>query len=97
MPGLGRGRWAVSQKDSLIQFVSPHRFELPFVHFDINLLITIAISDPDNTLVLTFFFFTFFVKVLLKETGSQGVIASIVSWVTSSTNAPPVLWEIKVG
>ena len=36
------------------------------------------------------------VKVLLKETGSQGVLASIVSWVTSSSNAPPVLWEIKV-
>ena len=36
------------------------------------------------------------VKVLLKETGSQGVLASIVSWVTSSSNASPVLWDIKV-
>ena len=36
------------------------------------------------------------VKVLFKETGSQGVLASIVSWVTSSSNAPPVLWDIKV-
>ncbi|KAJ7394035.1 Ectopic P granules protein 5 [Desmophyllum pertusum] len=34
-------------------------------------------------------------KVLLKETGSQGVLASLVSWVTSSSNAPPVLWDIK--
>jgi len=36
------------------------------------------------------------IKELLKETGSQGVLASIVSWVTSSSNAPPVLWDIKV-
>ena len=42
------------------------------------------------------FFLLNFVKVILKETGSQGVIASIVSWVTSSSNAPPVLWDIKV-
>lgn len=42
------------------------------------------------------FFFLHFFKVLLRETGSQGVIASLFSWVTSSSTAPPVLWEIKV-
>ncbi|CAH3172967.1 unnamed protein product, partial [Porites evermanni] len=34
-------------------------------------------------------------QLLLKDTGSHGVIASLLSWVTSSNNAPPVLWEIK--
>lgn len=34
-------------------------------------------------------------NVLLRETGSQGVIASLLSWVTASSNAPPVLWDIK--
>ena len=37
-----------------------------------------------------------FLQLLLKDTGSHGVIASLLSWVTSSNNAPPVLWEIKV-
>ena len=38
----------------------------------------------------------FFFKILLKETGSQGVIASLLSLVTSNTNSAPVFWDIKV-
>ena len=45
--------------------------------------------ESDNILLI-------FLQLLLKDTGSHGVIASLLSWVTSSNNAPPVLWEIKV-
>ena len=38
----------------------------------------------------------FIFKMLLKETGSQGVIASLLSLVTSNTNSAPVFWDIKV-
>lgn len=35
-------------------------------------------------------------KTVLKETGNQGLFASILSLVSLSSAGPPLLWDIKV-
>ena len=83
---VGRGSW---KNMGIVYLLSK------YFYIQLNILVTIP-EFSGNLFWQQFLYYVFLCKVLLKETGSQGVLASIVSWVTSSSNAPPVLWDIKV-
>nr|XP_058943375.1 ectopic P granules protein 5 homolog [Pocillopora verrucosa] len=72
----------------------PYWYRDVSVQFLIDNLIKIALRIEGSLSVIQTHLMDAY-KVLLRETGSQGVIASLFSWVTSSSTAPPVLWEIK--